>query len=222
MEAFDKILKRAAKHHGGEAAVEKLLPKPVSAAKLRKIPDDRWLAAIAKQVFRAGFSWKVIEAKWEGFEAAFEGFDPRALVMQPDEAMDRLASDTRIVRNPQKIRATFQNARFVCDIADEHGSFGKFVADWPGEDIVGLWAVFKKRGARLGGNTGPFTLRTMGKDTFFFGGDVARGLIACGVVEKVPSSQRDIRRAQEAFNQWAAESGRPLCELSRILALSVG
>lgn len=222
MDAFDKIMKRAAKHHGGEAAVEKLLPKPASAAKLRKITDDRWLAAIAKQVFRAGFSWKVIEAKWDGFEAAFDGFNPRALVMQPDEAMDRLASDTRIVRNPQKIRATFQNARFVCDVADEHGSFGKFIADWPGDDIVGLWAVFKKRGARLGGNTGPFTLRAMGKDTFFFGGDVARGLIASGVVEKVPTSQRDIRRAQDAFNQWAAESGRPLCEMSRILALSVG
>ena len=190
MDSFDKIWKRAAKHHGGNAAVEKLLTKPASATKLRKIPDDRWLAAMTKQVFRAGFAWKVIEAKWDGFEAAFGGFDPRALVMQPDEAMDKLASDTRIVRNPQKIRATFQNARFVCDIADAHGSFGKFVADWPGEDIVGLWDVLKKRGTRLGGMTGPFTLRIMGKDTFFFGGDVVKALIAAGVVEKAPTSQK--------------------------------
>ena len=106
--------------------------------------------------------------------------------MLPDEALDRLASDKRIVRNPQKIRATFQNARFVCDIADAHGSFGRFVADWPGEDIVGLWDVFKKRGARLGGMTGPFTLRMMGKDTFIFGGDVVKALIAAGAVEKEP------------------------------------
>ncbi len=155
MDTFDKIWKRAAKHHGGDAAVEKLLPKPATAAKLRKVPDDRWLAAMAKQVFRAGFAWKVIEAKWDGFEAAFGGFDARALVMQPDEAMDALVSDRRIVRNPQKIRATFQNARFVCDIADAHGGFGKYVADWPGQDITGLWQVFKKQGARLGGMTGP-------------------------------------------------------------------
>ena len=222
MDSFDKIWKRAAKHHGGDAAVEKLLPKPASAAKLRKIPDDRWLAAMTKQVFRAGFAWKVIDAKWDGFEAAFGGFDPRALVMQPDEAMDALASDTRIVRNPQKIRATFQNARFVCDIADQRGSFGKFVADWPGADIIGLWDVLKRQGARLGGMTGSFVLRTMGKDTFIVGGDVGKALIAAGMVDKAPTGKRDLQKTQEAFNGWAAESGRPLCQVSRILALSVG
>ena len=222
MDSFDNIWKRALTHHGDAKTIEAMLPKPKRAAALRKIPDDRWLSAITKQVFRAGFQWKVIDAKWDGFEAAFEGFDPRVLVMQPDEAIDRLASDTRIVRNPQKIRATVQNARFVCDIADEHGGFGAFVAGWPGENIVGLWEVFKKRGARLGGMTGPFTLRMMGKDTFIFGGDVAKGLIAAGVVDKATTSQKDIRAAQDAFNAWSAESGRPLCELSRILALSVG
>lgn len=222
MTAFDTFWQRAAAHHGGAAAVEKLLPKPASAAELRKTPDDRWLAAMTKQVFRAGFQWKVIDAKWDGFEDAFRGFDPRALIMLPDEEIDALASNKAIVRNPQKIRATIQNARFVADIADEHGGFGKFVAGWPANDITGLWDVLKKRGARLGGTTGSFVLRMMGKDTFMFSRDVVAALMGAGVVDKAPTAKRDLAAVQAAFNGWAAESGRPLCQISRVLALSVG
>lgn len=220
--SFDTLWSRAATHHGGAAAVEKLLPKPASARKLKGIGDDRWLAAMTKQVFRAGFHWGVIDAKWDGFEEVFEGFEPRRLAMLPDEAIDSFAKDERIVRNPQKIRSVLANAAFVTDIADEHGSFGAFVAGWPGAEITGLWDVLKKQGSRLGGNTGPFVLRMQGKDTFIFSGDVTRALIGAGVVEKAPTSKKDLARAQDAFNGWADESGRPLCQISRVLALSVG
>jgi hypothetical protein len=61
-----------------------------------------------------------------------------------------------------------------------------------------------------------------GKDTFMLTGDVIAALVKAKVVKKKPTT-RDARAAtQAAFNDWAAESGRPLCELSRILALSVG
>ena len=76
---------------------------------------------------RPGFVWSVIEKKWPGFEAAFLGFEPKRLLFQPDEFWEGLAGDTRIVRNPQKITAVRDNARFVADIAREHGSFGKFL-----------------------------------------------------------------------------------------------
>lgn len=128
MESFKTIHARAAKRHGGEKALEALLGKPKSVAALKKIPDDRWLAAMTKAVFQAGFVWKVIEAKWPGFEVAFNGFDPHRVAFYSGEDMGRLASDTRIVRNGAKIRATVENARFVVELAKEHGSAGAFFA----------------------------------------------------------------------------------------------
>jgi hypothetical protein len=40
------------------------------------------------------------------------------------------------------------------------------------------------------------------------------------VVDKTPTSQRDLKAVQAAFNEWRAESGHSLTEISRILAFS--
>ena len=82
--------------------------------------------------------------------------------------------------------------------------------------------MLKKRGSRLGGHTGQYFLRFMGKDTFVFSKDVVSTLIAQGIVDKEPTNRKELHATQQAFNQWKNESGRPLCQISRILAMSVG
>ena len=119
--------------------------------------------------------------------------------------------------NLQAIRT---NAAMIRTVAQEYGSFGKFVAQWPGDDGVGLWAFLKKHGAQLGGNSGPYFLRTVGKDTFVLTNDVVAVLVAEGIVDKRPSSKKELKAAQEAFNAWKAESGRDLCEISRIVSMN--
>ncbi len=52
----------------------------------------------------------------------------------------------------------------------------------------------------------------VGKDTFIPTDDMAAALIAQKVIDKPPTSQRDLALVQQAFNQWHAESGRPLCQ----------
>jgi hypothetical protein len=107
-------------------------------------------------------------------------------------------------------------------VAAEHGSFGKLLAAWPEDDVVGLWLLLKQRGARLGGRTGPMVLRTLGKDTFLITRDTTAVLIDSGVVEATPTSQKAMRAAEAAFLQWQQESGLPLAHISRIVACSVG
>ena len=98
---------------GGEANLAALLgPAPDNAA-LAGLSDDRVLSTMAERVFSAGFVWRVIEQKWPGFEEAFLGFEPKRLLFQPDDFWHDLASDKRIVRNPQKIRSVRDNASFV-------------------------------------------------------------------------------------------------------------
>jgi 3-methyladenine DNA glycosylase Tag len=107
------------------------------------------------------------------------------------------------------------------DIAQEKGSFGAFIADWPVTDIVGLWKYLSKHGHQLGGLSAPRFLRMVGKDTFVPSDDVVAALNAQKIVDKAPTSLRDLAIVQGAFNQWHAESGRPMCQLSMMLAYTV-
>jgi 3-methyladenine DNA glycosylase Tag len=222
MASFKQIHARAAKRKGGEDALEKLVAdaRPKAAAALKKLGDDRYLAAMTKRIFQAGFVWRVVEQKWPDFEAAFQNFDPCRLTFLSDEDLDVLGRDPRIIRHAAKIAAVRHNAIFVTDLAREHGTAAQIFAAWPEEDMVGLWAVLKKRGARLGGNTGPYFLRAVGKDTFLLSSDVVAALIRAKVVDKNPSGKADLAKVQAAFNGWRQETGRSLTQLSRILAYS--
>jgi len=222
MRNFDEIFEIAADRKGGKVALEGLLQKPVDPDKAEQADDDRWLSTMAKCIFQAGFSWKVIEAKWPGFEKAFEGFDPARVAMYHSEDTDRLLGDNGIVRNFQKISAVLENAVFLRDLASEHGSGAKYFARWPTNDLAGLLEQMKKRGARLGGNTGQRVLRAMGCDAYVLTRDVVARLVAEGVITGPPASKRAMNATQNAFNDWAEQSGRPLTQISRILAFSVG
>jgi len=219
---FSDIWQKAAKRKGGDQALEAIMPEVKPPDQLKAIPDDRWLAMMTKRVFQAGFVWKIIEAKWEGFEEAFHGFDPSRLSSLPPDELDQLASDTRIIRNGQKIKATIENAVFVADLAQEYGSAAAFFTDWPSDDFIGLLAIMKKRGSRLGGSTGPYVLRSMGRDSFILNGDVVTALIQANVVPKNPTSKKDLMAVQEAFNTWQSETGKPISHISKTLACSVG
>lgn len=220
---FQKIHARAAKRKGGEAVLAPLLgPAPDNAA-VAKIPDDRILSTMAERIFAAGFVWRVIEEKWPGFEEAFLGFEPKRLLFQSDDFWHELASDSRIVRNPQKIKSVRDNAAFVDRVSKEHGSFGKFIAGWPADDQVGLTAYLAKHGSRLGGNTGQYFLRWLEWDTFVVSTDMAAALRDAGLdIAENPTSKRDLDKIQAQINRWSAETGLPRRHISRILAMSIG
>jgi len=220
---FKTIRARAEKRKGGPKALEKLLPKKPDPKALAKIPDDRILSEMTQRVFSAGFAWSVIESKWPGFEKAFLGFKVAKLHFQPDDFWDALLSDTRIVRNGAKIASVRENATFVQEISKEHGSFGRFLSDWPSADQVGLLDLLAKRGSRLGGNTGQMFLRFVGWDGFVTSQDVIACLRDAGLdIGAEAKSKSDLAKVQAQFNAWAAETGLPYVQLSRICAMSIG
>jgi 3-methyladenine DNA glycosylase Tag len=222
MPAFAPVLKSATKRAGGEPDLEKLLPKPKSADELKAAPDDRYFSLMSRRVFQAGLKHSMVDAKWPAVEEVFLGFEPRRVAAMPDEEIEKLMADRRLIRHWGKLKATHHNAAAFVTVSDESGGFGAYLADWPAEDVVGLWRDLSKRFKQLGGNSGPYFLRMAGKDTFLLTGDVVRALEKAGVCEGKPTSQSALNQVQAAFNEWAAESGRPLCQLSRILALSIG
>ncbi|MFC6668856.1 DNA-3-methyladenine glycosylase I [Marinobacterium aestuariivivens] len=221
MKSFDWLYEHVRAHRAGED-LEALLPHPRSRDELAAVADDRLLSDLSRRVFRAGLKHSLVDSKWPVFEEVFWGFDPHKLVLMSDEQLERLMHDDRIIRHFGKIKSVRANALMVTELAAEAGSFARFLADWPGEDIIGLWALLKKRGSQLGGNSGPAFLRMVGKDTFLLTDDVVAALKAQGIVDRKPTAKRDLQLVQNAFNQWQRESGRPLCQISRLLSMTVG
>jgi 3-methyladenine DNA glycosylase Tag len=216
---FATILDAARQRHGG-VALDARLPQPKTTTDLAAIPDDRYLSQMSLRIFRAGLKHSLVDAKWPAFEEVFSGFDPRRVRAMPDEAMERLLSDARLIRHWGKLKSVRDNAAAMMAVIDEFGGFGSWLGTWPGNNIVGLWDELARRFSQMGGNSGPMFLRMVGKDTFVFSVSVVAGLKKWAGLPP-PKNKADRTAAQACFNGWAAESGRPLSQLSMILALSV-
>jgi 3-methyladenine DNA glycosylase Tag len=217
---FAEILDAARARHGA-AALEARLPVPKSADELRATPDDRYLSDMQRRIFRAGLKHSLVDAKWPAFEEVFHGFEARRVRAMSDEAMEKLLGDARLIRHWGKLKSVRDNAAALLDVASENGSFGAWLAGWPGDDIVGLWEALAKQFSQMGGNSGPSFLRMVGKDTFVLTHSVDAALKRWGAIAAPPKNRRDRAQVQDAFNAWAKHSGRPLCQLSLILASSV-
>jgi len=216
---FTTILDAARARHGA-AAIDARLPHPKSALELATTGDDRYLSQMSLRVFRAGLKHSVVDAKWPAFEEVFEGFDPRRVRAMPDEALEKLLGDARLIRHWGKLKSIRDNAAAMLAVGEEFGSFGSWLGTWPGSNIVGLWETLGERFSQMGGASGPMFLRMVGKDTFVLSKSVIAALKHWADMPP-PKNRKDRAAAQACFNAWGAESGLPLSQMSLILALSV-
>lgn len=222
MKDFQKLYDLAAQRKGGPKALEALIPKPRTKTALAKIPDDRWLSAMAKSVFRAGFNWAVVENKWPDIEAAYNGFDPHAVAFQSDDDLDKLVKDARVIRAWKKLKAIRGNAQYVVDLAAEHGSAARYFAEFPSSNYIALLDDLKKRGSYLGGTSAQYFLREMGRDSFILSKDVVAALSREKVFTGSATSKTSLASIQDAFNSWVDDGGQSLTRVSRVLAFTTG
>ena len=236
-EKFSHLYQRAAARKGGTQALELLLGQKITGKKLSSddaanqsvalLTDDRILSAFTKQIFKSGFVWRVVENKWPDFEESFFNFNIEKILMMPEEMLEKKAADPKIIRNFNKVKTIKANAQMIYEHKSEHqtdrnNSFAQFIADWPSEDIIGLWTYLKKHGQRLGGNTGPYALRLLGKDTFILSSDVESYLRAQKVIDGGLQSKKSLTAIQNYFNRLQQESGYSLTQLSRLIAYASG
>lgn len=222
LESFDKLYQRAAERKGGVRALNLLLGPNENQHALTELSDDRFLSAFTKKVFQSGFVWRVVEKKWPDFEELFFGFDIEKVLMMPEDMMERKASDPKIIRNYNKVKTIKTNAQMIFEEQQNGHSFAQFIRDWPSEDIIGLWSYLKKHGARLGGNTGPYALRAIGKDTFLLSRDVEAYFRAHDLITGGLQTKSSLSTIQQSFNQWQSESDLSLSQLSRLVAYATG
>ncbi len=86
-----------------------------------------YLEVMSKSVFQTGISWSVVENKWPGIREAFRDFDARAVASMGERDIDKLAGDTRVIRNRRKLEAIVENANRLLQLEAEHGSFRSYL-----------------------------------------------------------------------------------------------
>jgi len=81
---------------------------------------------------QAGLSWITILKKRENYRRAFDNFDARRISRYDSRKIEKLMSDSGIVRNRLKIAATIQNAKAFLAVQKEFGSFDKYIWQFVG------------------------------------------------------------------------------------------
>lgn len=226
LEKIDSLYQRAAERKGGAAVLNLLLGEAQQDHLVAELSDDRLLSAFTKKIFQSGFVWRVVENKWPNFEEMFFDFDLSKILMMPEEMQERKASDAKIIRNYNKVKTIQANAQMMFDEIHSdnnlHKSFAEFIAAWPSNNMIGLWDYLKKNGQRLGGNTGPYALRAIGKDTFLLTRDIEAYFRANNIIDGGLQSKKSLAAIQASFNQWQTECDLSLTQLSRLVAFATG
>ncbi len=120
------------------------------------------LEVMTRAVFQAGVSWAMIARRWDGFRAAFAEFDVERVAGFGDADVERLAADERILRSPQKIRATMKNARALLALERQEGGFRAYLRSF--ENYDALCADIRKRFAFMGPMNVWYFLFCVGED----------------------------------------------------------
>ena len=220
MRVFDQIYEVSLSKLGSEDALEALMPTVLNSAELKAHSNAFYLSTMTRRIFQAGMTHAVINAKWPHFEKVFWGFDPKKLVLIDDTFMERAMQDKGLIRHWGKLHTIPVNALEMNDITAEGMSFGDLISDWD-QDITLLWAHIAKRFKRMGGQSTPYFLRMVGKDTFVLTNDVTQQLINLKIIDSKPTSKKDILSVSHFFQELMTSSGRPLSHLSKLLALSL-
>lgn len=99
------------------------------------VTDERGLfERLSLEGFQAGLSWSTILNKRERFREVFHGFDPDVVAAMGPDDVERLLTDTGIVRNRAKVEATVRNARATLALREAEGLVALVAGFAPAED----------------------------------------------------------------------------------------
>ena len=128
--------------------------------------DAGHLGRIAAEIFQCGLSWRIVLVKWPALEECFLKFDPARVAKMTARDVSRLCENPEIIRNRKKIEATIHNARVMIALADEHGSYLRWLKGLPADkpsDIAALYKLFKTTFKFMGPETTKCYLMGCGK-----------------------------------------------------------
>jgi DNA-3-methyladenine glycosylase I len=90
--------------------------------------DDRTLfELLTLEGAQAGLSWRTVLVRRDAYRTAYHGFDIERVAAMTDAALEKLLTDSRLIRNRLKIFSTRDNARAARAAAAQHGSLDRYL-----------------------------------------------------------------------------------------------
>jgi len=94
--------------------------------------DEKQFEFLVLESAQAGLSWLTVLRKRENYRRLYDGFDPEKVAGYGEEKIQKLMSDSGIIRNRKKIEASINNAVRFLEIRDEFGSFSDYLWGFTG------------------------------------------------------------------------------------------
>jgi DNA-3-methyladenine glycosylase I len=111
--------------------------------------DHRLFEFLVLEGAQAGLSWDTILRKRENYRKAFARFDPKLVARFDQRKIRQLLEDPGIVRNRLKIVSVVQNAQALLKVADEFGSFDRYLWQFVGgKPRLNAWKASRQVPAR--------------------------------------------------------------------------
>ena len=89
--------------------------------------DNELFGRLLLEINQAGLSWETILKKEISFRKAYSNFDINKVAKYTDKDRERLLADAGIIRNKLKVNAAIENAKTICVLQKEFGSFEKWL-----------------------------------------------------------------------------------------------
>ena len=89
--------------------------------------DRRLFEKISLEGFQSGLSWSTILNKREDFRRVFRDFDIARISTFDEDDIQRICSDSTIVRHQGKIRSVVNNARRYSELVTTEGSLAAYL-----------------------------------------------------------------------------------------------
>jgi DNA-3-methyladenine glycosylase I len=90
--------------------------------------DDRALFEfLVLEGAQAGLSWHIVLKKRENYRAAFDQFDPAKVARYTPAKINKLLTNSGLIRNRLKIASAVRNARAFLAVQEEFGSFDRYI-----------------------------------------------------------------------------------------------
>lgn len=146
-----------------------------------KYHDDEWgvpvhddkihFEFLVLESAQAGLSWLTILKRRENYRRLYDDFNAEKVARYDEKRVELMLKDPGIIRNRKKIESSISNAKHFLEIAEEFGSFDKYIWGFTnGKVIVNKWKTkeelpantelsdgiakdLKKRGFRFLGST---------------------------------------------------------------------
>ncbi|MHA2284006.1 MAG: DNA-3-methyladenine glycosylase I [Promethearchaeota archaeon] len=130
-----------------------------------KPKDDKgYFEVLSKAVFNAGFSYQVVNNKWEGTKEVFHDFEPKILSNWTVDEISVALESPKIIRNSRKVIAIVSNAKVFLDIVNKHKSFENFLKSFRDKPYEERLKILSKQFKWLGRTGSHFFLWSVGED----------------------------------------------------------